>query len=250
MCVCMYCMCGHSVSKNTPFSSLHFTKTPNSFCTDMYDPETSMIKQKIQKTNTEHLKSLRTEGIFFQHNTSQETTGSDLHHITSRFFLSFLHFCLFFSLPSTGTTAPCTPSILCLIFSPCIPPETPSDKQCLFDINRLGGKRKKLHNSKICEFVVIVSSCWCFTGGFEGCCAASLESVGSFMVHQCGSEGKALKRKSSSVNTGFVFYIVLMAGLAKKGCCVSDLLLHHSSDLLCTLPLSREPSSERSAWCL
>lgn len=51
----------------------------------MYDAETMMIKQKIQKTNTEHLKSPReNRGIFFfQHNTSQETTGSDVHHITS-----------------------------------------------------------------------------------------------------------------------------------------------------------------------
>lgn len=40
------------------------------------------------------------------------------------------------------------------------------------------------------------------------------------MVHQCGSEGKALERKSSSVNTGFVFYVVLMAGLAKRMLCV------------------------------
>lgn len=64
----------------------------------MYDAETIMIKQKkSQKTNTEHLKSLsenRGKTFFYQHNTSQETTGSDLHHITSRFFHFTQYFCL------------------------------------------------------------------------------------------------------------------------------------------------------------
>lgn len=46
-----------------------------------------------------------------------------------------------------------------------------------------------------------------------------------------GSEGKALERKSSSVNKGFLFYGVLMANLAKKGCGVGSSLTLYISDL-------------------
>lgn len=89
-------MRGHSVSKILHFhlyiSSIHQLILYRHV---LYDAETIMIKQKIQKTNTEHLKSLsKNRGNFFfsQHNTTQETTGSDLHHITSRFFSLYTSF--------------------------------------------------------------------------------------------------------------------------------------------------------------
>lgn len=225
-------MRGHSVSKILHFhlyiSSIHQLILYRHV---LYDAETIMIKQKIQKTNTEHLKSLsKNRGNFFFLNITQPRKPLDQIYTTS--LLDFFHFTLLFFnclfLSSTGTTARCTPSIFVWYLVLGFHLKPLSDKQCPFDINRLGVK-EKLHNSRICEFDI--SFCCCFTGGFEGWCAASLESVGLFMVHQCGSEGKALERKSSSVNTGFVFYVVLMAGLAKRMLCVWSSLALHSSDL-------------------
>lgn len=47
------------------------------------------------------------------------------------------------------------------------------------------------------------------------------------MVHQCGSEGKALKRKS--VNTGFFFILHCADGrFGKRDVVLSDLLSHHT----------------------
>lgn len=49
MCVCMYCMRDRQVSEKLHFH-LFVSLIHKSFCTDMYDTETIMIKQKIPKT--------------------------------------------------------------------------------------------------------------------------------------------------------------------------------------------------------
>lgn len=144
VCWCV-CMRGHSASKILHFH-LFFSSIHQFFvwCRNNYD-KTENPKNKHW---TFKITKVRTEGnsFFFQHNTFQETTGSDLHHITSWFF----HFTLSFFLSSSGTTAPCTPSVFAwhlVHLKPLL------IKQCLFDFNRLGVKGK-LHNSKICEFEI------------------------------------------------------------------------------------------------
>lgn len=104
--VCVYCM------QDTPFPSFHFTTTLISFCTDMYawcrnnDDKT---EKSPQKTNTEHLKSLSENRGNFLFNISHSRKPLDQIYTTS--LLDFiLHLCLF-KKSSTGTTAPCTPSI-------------------------------------------------------------------------------------------------------------------------------------------
>lgn len=73
---------------------------------------------------------------------------------------------------------------------------------------------------------MIVSSS--FVMLFQRTVRGIVQHLGSFVTDQNGSEGKARERKSSSVNTGFVFYIVLMAGLAKR--MLSDLLTDQTGE--------------------
>lgn len=148
----------------------------------MYDAETIMIKQKIQinKHWTFKITKWEQRDFFFQHNTFQGTTGSDLHHVTSWFFFFSLYaFVFFFLLSSMGTTAPCTPSIfawyLVLVFH-----------LKLLLINRVSLISTDWVSKENCIILRFVSLLWlldvafflfccCFTGGFEGLCAASLE---------------------------------------------------------------------------
>lgn len=68
VCVFACAVCAATQRVRYSISILSFHQYTNSFCEDMYDAETIMIKQKIQKTNTEHLKSLKweqRENLFF-----------------------------------------------------------------------------------------------------------------------------------------------------------------------------------------
>lgn len=108
-----------------------------------------MIKQEIKKTNTGHLQLLRTEGISFS---THRRKPLGLIYTTSLLDLfMFLSFCYLHWEQLHHARLPFFALHLVLVFHL----KTPFDKQCFFDISRLGVK-EKLHNSNICEFVVIV----------------------------------------------------------------------------------------------
>lgn len=140
LCVCMYCMRGRSGRKILHFhlfiSSIHrLFLYRHVWCRNNYD-KTENPKNKHW---TFKITKWEQRDFFFQHNTSQETTGSDLHHITSWFF----HFtCLSFFVVFNGNDCTVRSFTLCLIFSPCIPPETSSDKTVSLWYQQTGRQRK------------------------------------------------------------------------------------------------------------
>lgn len=120
VCLHMDWISGHSVSTTLPFPPFHFTSTMT------LSLQTFLIKKQIwwnrnsknnNNNNIWHLKLLRTVGISFS-----------VLHVSGNHWIWFTpqHVLFFFSLyTSVGKTAPCSPSILCLPFSPQFPPEDP-----------------------------------------------------------------------------------------------------------------------------
>ena len=145
-CWCV-CMRGLSASKILHFH-LFFSSIHQFFvwCRNNYD-KTETPKNKHW---TFKITKVRTEGNSFFFNITHSRKPLDQIYTTSLLDFFTLH-CLFLS--SSGTTAPCTPSVFARLLVLVFHLKPLLIKQCLFDINRLGVKGK-LHNSKICEFEI------------------------------------------------------------------------------------------------